>query len=128
MCPPSPANTLFLLLKISSYQMTVYLILCSKMNIFTYYYLWWWWFSHYVMSDSCDPMDYSLPGSSLHGILQAGILEWVAISFSRVSSQSRNQTLVSYIANRFFTEWATIVLRKKKHKNPNGHFGQLNIF
>ena len=35
------------------------------------------------MSDSCDPMDCSLPGSSVHGILQATILEWVAISFSR---------------------------------------------
>ena len=35
-----------------------------------------------VVSDSCDPMDCSLPGSSVHGILQAGILEWVAISFS----------------------------------------------
>ena len=35
------------------------------------------------VSDSCDPMDCSLPGSSVHGILQAGILEWVAISFSR---------------------------------------------
>jgi len=39
----------------------------------------------------CDPMDYSLPGSSVHGILQARILEWVAISFSRGSSQPRNQ-------------------------------------
>ena len=44
------------------------------------------------MSDSCDPMDCSLPGSSVHGILQARILEWVAISFSRGSSQPRNWT------------------------------------
>ena len=36
------------------------------------------------MSDSCDPMDGSLPGSSVNGILQAGILEWVAISFLSV--------------------------------------------
>ena len=35
------------------------------------------------MSDSCNPMDYSLPGSSVHGILQARILEWVAISFPK---------------------------------------------
>ena len=35
---------------------------------------WWWWFSHQVMSDSCDPMDCSLPGSSVHGIIQARIL------------------------------------------------------
>ena len=40
------------------------------------------WFSHQVVSDSCDPMDCSSPGSSVHGILQARVLEWVAISFS----------------------------------------------
>ena len=43
----------------------------------------------------CDPMDCSLPGSSLHGILQAGVLEWVAISFSRGSSRPRDWTCVS---------------------------------
>ena len=58
------------------------------------------------MSDSCDPMDCSLPGSSVHGILQARILEWVAISFSRGSSQPWNRTHVSCIAGRFFTDWA----------------------
>ena len=41
------------------------------------------WFSHSVVSVSCDPMDYNLPGSSVHEILQARVLEWVAISFSR---------------------------------------------
>ena len=46
----------------------------------------------------------SLPGSSVHGILQARILEWVAISFSRGSSQSRNQTQVSCIAGGLFTD------------------------
>ena len=45
----------------------------------------------------CNPMDYSLPGSSAHGVFQARILEWVAISFSRGSSQARDQTHVSYI-------------------------------
>ena len=58
--------------------------------------------SHSVMS-VCDPMDCSLPGSSIHGILQARILEWVAIPFSQRSSLPRNRTLVSCIANRFFT-------------------------
>ena len=43
----------------------------------------------------CDPLDYSLPGSSVHGISQARILEWFAISFSRGSSQPRDQTQVS---------------------------------
>ena len=51
----------------------------------------------------CNPMNCSLPGSSVHGIFQAGILEWVAISFSRGSSQPRDQTWVSHIASRFFT-------------------------
>ena len=52
-------------------------------------------------------MDCSPPGSSVHGILQARILEWVAISFSRESSQSRHPIWVSHIAGRFFTIWAT---------------------
>ena len=51
----------------------------------------------------CNSMDYTLPGSSVHGILQARILEWVAIPFSQRSSLPRNRTLVSCIANRFFT-------------------------
>ena len=55
----------------------------------------------------CDPMVSSPPGSSVHGILQARILERVAIPFSRGSSQPRNQTQVSCIAGRFFTNWAT---------------------
>ena len=55
----------------------------------------------------CDPKDYNLPGSSVHGILQARILEWVAITFSRGSSQPRHRTQVSHIAGRFFTIWAT---------------------
>ena len=48
-------------------------------------------------------MDCSPPGSSVHGILQARILEWVAISSSRESSQPRDRTQVSCIAGRFFT-------------------------
>ena len=52
-------------------------------------------------------MDYSLPGSSIHGILQARILGWVAIPFSRGSSRPRDQTQVSCTASRFFTIWAT---------------------
>ena len=46
----------------------------------------------------CDPVDYSPPGSSVHGIFQARILEWVAISYSRGSSQSRDQTHISCIS------------------------------
>ena len=54
-------------------------------------------------------MDCSLPGSSIHGILQARILEWVGIPFSRGSSQPKNWTQnssISCIAGRFFTHWA----------------------
>ena len=51
----------------------------------------------------CDPMDYSLPGSSVLGILQAGILEWVAILLSRGSSQPMDGIQVSCIAGGFFT-------------------------
>ena len=54
----------------------------------------------------CEPMDCNLPGSSVHGILQARVLEWVATSFSRGSSQPRDQTRVSCIAGRCFTVWA----------------------
>ena len=55
----------------------------------------------------CNPMNSSPPGSSVHGILQASIPEWVAISFSRGFSQPRNWTWVSCIADGFFTVWAT---------------------
>ena len=58
------------------------------------------------MFDSCDPMDCSLPGSSVHGIFQARILEWVAISSSRGSSQPRDRTLVSCIGRWFLYCWA----------------------
>ena len=51
----------------------------------------------------CHLMDCSPPGSSVHGISQARILQWVAIPFSRGSSQTRDRTQVSHIAGRFFT-------------------------
>ena len=63
-----------------------------------------------VASNSCDPADCSPPGSSVHGISQARILEWVAISFSRGSSWPRDQTQVYCIAGSFFTNWASRVL------------------
>ena len=63
----------------------------------------------------CNPMDCKLQGSSLHGILQARILEWVAISFSRGSSLPRDRTHISFSAGGFFTaelrwkpSWSTI--------------------
>ena len=55
----------------------------------------------------CDSMDCTPPGSSVYGILQARILEWIAIPFSRRSSQPRDWTWVSHIVGRFFTVWVT---------------------
>ena len=63
--------------------------------------------SHSVVSTLCDPMDCSPPGSPVRGILQARILEWVAISFSRGSSWPRDWIQVSCIAGRHFNLWAT---------------------
>jgi len=61
----------------------------------------------------CNPMDCSLPGSSVCGIFQARILEWVAISFRR-SSQPRDWTQVSRVVGRRFTVWATREVREGK--------------
>ena len=55
----------------------------------------------------CNPTDCSPPGSSVYGILQARILEWLVILFSKGSSQPRDRTQISCIAGRFFTVWAT---------------------
>ena len=54
----------------------------------------------------CNPMDCSLPGSSIHGIFQPRVLEWGAISFYRGSSRPRDRTRVSHIVSRCFTIWA----------------------
>ena len=56
----------------------------------------------------CYPVDCGPPGSSVHGIFQARILEWIVISFSRGSSQPRHRTQVSHIAGRCFNLWATM--------------------
>ena len=63
--------------------------------------------SQSVVSNSLWPMDCGPPGSSVHGILQARILEWVAMPSSRGSSQPRDRTQVSRIEGKFFTVWAT---------------------
>ena len=60
-----------------------------------------------ILLSLCNPMDCSLLGSSVHGISQARLPEWVAVSFSRRSSQPRDRTQVSCISGRFFTIWAT---------------------
>ena len=66
----------------------------------------------------CHPMDCSLPGSSVHESFQARVLERVAISSSRESSQPRDWTRVSRIAGRRFTIWATRKAPKDEHYSP----------
>ena len=70
---------------------------------------WKWRCYHSGVSNSLWPHGTvcSPPGSSVHGILQARMLEWVAIPFSRESSRPRDLTWVSHIAGRFFTVWIT---------------------
>ena len=81
-----------------------------------------YWVQWSEVAQSCltlrDPVDCSLPGSSVYGIFQARILEWVAISFSRVSPWPRDQTQVSCTASRLFTIWAT----------KEGPLGRSNIY
>ena len=96
--PPSCSNS------ISNMLMTqgVYIIISTILNINE-------WVSEVTQSCPalCNPMDCSIPGSFVHGIFQARVLKWVAISFSRGSSWPRDQTWVSHIAGRCFTIWAT---------------------
>ena len=73
--------------------------------------------SHSIVSDSLWPKDYRV-----HGILRAGILEWVAVPFSRGSSQPRDRTQVSYIAGGFFTSWA------KRHPKVGLHPSSVCVF
>ena len=89
----------------------VLLSLWSPANLYQIFYF----LCVFCVSDSvclilCDTINCSLPHSSIHGILQARILEWIAMPFSRGSSWPRDQTQVSCIADRFFTNWAMRLL------------------
>ena len=78
----------------------------------------------------CEPMDCRPPGSSVHGLLQARILEWVIISFSRGFSWPGDRTQVSCIPGRFFTVWATgetLFYLTKTSKLRNRDSGNLDI-
>ena len=79
-----------------------------------------WSVNHSVMSDSLQPYGLDPQGSSLHGILQARMLEWVVIPFSRGFTWPRDSTQVSCIAGRSFTIWANFpkgTVIKKPHAN-----------
>ena len=69
----------------------------------------------------CNFMDCSLPGSSVHRIFQARVLEWVAISFSKGSSQPKDRTWVSCIAGWRFTVWATREVFQQYRNVENWH-------
>ena len=98
-------DCLFILLMVSFAE-------CSKVNVL----------AAQLCLTLCNPMDFCSPaGSSVHGILQARILQWVAISFSRGSSWSRDQTLVSLIAGKFFTIWP---ISEASQKNLRGYIKQ----
>ena len=71
-------------------------------------------------------MDYSTPGSSIHGILQARVLEWVSISFSKGSSWPKDQTQVSRIVGRRFTEDASLKLNIQKDEDHGIWFPSLH--
>ena len=84
---------------------------------------WKWKWSRSVVSNSLQPVDSSPPSSSVHGILQARILEWVAISFSRGSPRPRDRTQVSHIAGRRFNLCATREALKYKNQRFQGRKG-----
>ena len=122
-------NTIFSSWFLSHYSLSVGILQDSIINQSTYShplnspwvistFLWFYLTLHLTVIESksevtqlcltlCNPMDCSLPASSLHGVLQARILEWVAISFSRGSSWLRDQTRASCIADICFNLWAT---------------------
>ena len=118
--------------KVLTFPTTTHFISCWKYQITTYYHksfspplFWCLCFENesevsQLCPTLCDPMDYSPPGSSVHGIFQARILEWVAISFSRESSRPRDWTQVSCTAGRLFTIWVPMLLPKHMFGLPVG--------
>ena len=88
----------------------------------------WWCLAAKSCPLFCDPMDCNPPGSSVHGITQARILEWVAISLSSVSSQPRDQTCVSCVGRQVLYHLShhgslqTSYKGKKRTDKPSGPF------
>ena len=95
----------------------------------------WWSEVAQLCPTLCDPMDYSLPCSSLHGIFQARVLEWGVISFSRGSSRPRDRTQVSRIAGSQREElrpwqrsWGRRLLRMQRRNRASGNPLFLSIY
>ena len=105
----SKYNGLFLDYQFCSTDLCLHL--CQYHTVLITAVLWWgevrWGEVAQSCLTLCDPMDCNLLGFSIHGILQARVLEWIAISFSRGSSWHRDRTRVSRIGGRRFNLWAT---------------------
>ena len=114
----SEGGTTFLLMTISNSS-----LLSSPCSYFLLCPTWKWKWSRSAEPTLRDPMDCSPPGSSIHGIFQARVLEWVVISFSRGSSPPSDRTWVSRIAGRYFIVWAT-----REALNPTSMWPQTYIF
>ena len=102
----------------------------QKFNIYIHTHTYKWKLKWQSCPTLCDPMDYTV-----HGILQARILEWVAYPFSSRYSRFRNQTRVSCIAGRFFTNWAMreaytyiYIIYAHTYTYPSTHIYILSIF
>ena len=81
----------------------------------------WWWFSCQVMFNSCNPLDYSPPDSSVHGIFQARILEWVAIPFSRESPDPRIKPGSIVCSNSCpLSQWCYLTISSSATPSPFG--------
>ena len=77
--------------------------------------------SHFGHDRLCDPMDHSPPSSSIPGVLQVRILEWVAMPSSRGSSQPRDQTCISYVScigRQVLYQWCHLEWRRKRQPTP----------
>ena len=86
----------------TSWEATWLLYIRGKTHNIVITYMW-WWFTHQAVSDSCDSMEGSPSGSSVHGISKARTLECVDISFSRVSSYPGFKPMSPGFADKFFT-------------------------
>ena len=74
----------------------------------------------------CNPMDCNPPGSSVHGILQARILDWVVVSSSRGSSWPRDGTWISCIDRRIFFFYHGAIWEAQKRRNASGELPPLS--
>ena len=122
---PQDPFIFFFLLEKNAVPMSLshrYICIIFYLNKHIYIYIYICMLRHSVVSDSLQPTGlYSLPGSSVHGIFQARILEWVAISSSEVSSWLRNQTRVSCVS--CLGRW---VLHLLSHRE-NPHIYKINL-